>query len=144
MYFFQSASAAAKSSCCSASSARNEYNSASEGADAINFESACRVSFGGRRTGTLPLGKRTVRKKTASSRLATSTFSAHLVSSPFSANVPADIRPSVSQTRVRVLGKYFNLHLPAPDVVREVFSGDSQPIAPGGERRGYCKLACVR
>src|SRR5258707_1090363 len=112
MYFFQSDSAAAKSSCCSASSARSVYSSASFGAAVIRRESAARVSFGGRRIGTCPLGKSTLRKKTDSRRPEPSTFSAHLESSASRHAAPA---ASAAHAAIAWLRENLNVHLPAAD-----------------------------
>src|SRR5580693_5917309 len=157
MHLVQSASAAAKSSCCSASSARSEYNSASWGAAAINFVSSGRVSLGGRRAAIDPPGNATARKKTASSLLAASIFSAQWVNSARSPTTPLAIATTVShfgilprflrafRTGFRLLsGKNFNFHLPAADVVREILRRYGDLIAPSGKRRRHQQFARVR
>src|SRR5262249_22136439 len=110
--------------------ARIEYNSPSVGALSISFDRSARVSFGGRRTGTAPLGNRTVRKKTFSSRFPASIFSAHLVNSARNPNTPATTMTILTEPRPKeagprkFLGENFNFHLPAPDVVRKILSRD--------------------
>ncbi len=103
--------------------------------------SSARVSLGGRRTEIMPLGNSTLRKKTASMRLPALMPSAHLVSSARAANMPPRARMAAEVFR---LGKNFNFHLPAADVVGEVFGGHGHFILSGGEGRGDQQVACVR
>ena len=133
MYFFQSASAAVKSSCCSASSARSEYNSASDGEVAISLVNSARVSLGGRPHGAR---KKTVFQAAARRRC----------SRPNSSTRRAAPRRNRSQTAApaRILGKDFNFHLPAADVVREILRRHRHLVPPRRQRRGNHHLASVR
>src|SRR5580692_1313883 len=89
-----------------------------------------RTSFGGRRVSIAPVGMGTVRKKTASSALGEGMSSIQRVSWAWAARAAA--RNSVVRRRKRLrhvgLGGNFNLHLPATDVVGEVFRGYGQDI----------------
>src|SRR5258708_34413573 len=130
MSFSQSDSAAPKSSCCSASSARSVYSSALLGVEVISRDKAARVSLGGLRMGTCPLGSSTLRKKTDSNRPEPSTFSAHLESSACRPRAPT----APTQAMIALLRAYFNVHLPAADVMREILGCTGELVAPSAAR----------
>src|SRR5580700_3633574 len=98
----------------------------------MSFVSSGRVSLGGLRTGTIPLGKSTFRKNTASRRFPALMPSAHFVSSACAAKNPPITNAA---TAIRTLGKNFNFDLPAADVVREIF-GRHRYLIP------TCREAC--
>src|ERR1700722_4268924 len=104
----------------------------------MSFVTSGRVSLGGLRTGTIPLGKSTFRKNTASRRFPALMPSAHFVSSACAAKNPPI---AMAAAATRALGKNFNFHLPATDVVRKILGRYHHFVAPRRERRGYQQFA---